>query len=77
MGFTQKIASKHAKVTFHNTESDEDIDSPDHKISRRDQHFSNAMLKLNENVDKNIMKKTLEKEEKNRVLHVWNLTRRI
>lgn len=40
------------------------IDSPDYKISRKDLHFINTMLKINESVDQNLLKSSLEKAEK-------------
>jgi hypothetical protein len=43
---------------------DEDIDSPDYKISRKDLHFINTMLKINESVDQNFLKSSLETAEK-------------
>jgi hypothetical protein len=41
-----------------------DLSSPEQKISSKNQHFINAMLKLNESVDKNILKAIKEKDEK-------------
>jgi hypothetical protein len=41
-----------------------DLSSPDQKTPWKDQHFINAMLKLNETTDKNIFKSIKEKEDK-------------
>jgi hypothetical protein len=47
------------------TLSDEsDLSSPDQKISRKDQHFISAMLKLNETINENILKSIKDKEDK-------------
>jgi hypothetical protein len=44
-------------------DSDE-VSSPKRKISKKDHYLINAMLKLHESMDKNSLKQTLEKEEK-------------
>ncbi len=40
------------------------LTSPEQKMSHKDNYFINAMLKLNESVDKNILKGEKEKEDK-------------
>jgi len=43
---------------------DDEISSPERKVSRKDHFIINTMLKLHESMDKNNLKQTLEKEEK-------------
>jgi hypothetical protein len=47
-----------------NSNSDDETENPINKISRKDQHFIDTMLKLNESIDKNIIKSNQEKAEK-------------
>jgi hypothetical protein len=47
-----------------NPNSDDETENPINKISRKDQHFIDTMLKSNESIDKNIIKSNQEKAEK-------------
>jgi hypothetical protein len=44
--------------------SDNKITSPDSKISRKDKHFLNAMLKIHDTLDKNMLRNSKDREEK-------------
>jgi hypothetical protein len=48
----------------HQSDCDSEVPSPERKISKKDHYFINTMLKLHETMDKNSLKQTLEKEEK-------------
>jgi hypothetical protein len=61
---SNKPSSKRSNYKNDNSESDKDTDNPAQKISRKDQYFIDTMLKLNESVDKNIIKSNLDKAEK-------------
>ncbi len=55
--------------------NESDLSSPENKISRKDQHFIKAMMKLNESMDKNILKEKepginrLKSHKKNLILN--------
>jgi hypothetical protein len=46
------------------TSEDENISSPEQKLSRKDHYIIHTMLKLHDTIDKNNLKQTLEKDEK-------------
>jgi hypothetical protein len=54
-----------SKLGIELLEIDEDeVSSPEQKISKKDHYFINTMLKLHDTLDKNHLKATTEKEEK-------------
>jgi hypothetical protein len=48
---------------------DENISSPEQKLSRKDHYLIHTMLKLHDSIDKNNLKQTLEKDEKEPGFH--------
>jgi hypothetical protein len=74
---SSKTSNKRSKSKGYDSDPNDEIESPDYKISRKDQHFINTMLKINESVDKNILKKVekepgfsrLEQHKKNLILN--------
>jgi len=59
-----KTNQKRSKNTIQSPEKDEDLSSPESKISRKDKHFLNAMLKIHETLDKNMIRSALDRDEK-------------
>jgi hypothetical protein len=59
-----KSNQKRSKTTMQSPETDEDLSSPESKISRKDKHFLNAMLKIPETLYKTMMHSALDRNEK-------------
>ncbi len=55
---------KRVKITTRQSEDDEDLSSPDSKISQKGKHFLSAMLKIHDTLDKNMLRPSLDHEEK-------------
>ncbi len=55
---------KHNKSIPTSPESDDEFFSPDSKISRKDKHFLSAMLKIHDTLDKNMLRTSKDREEK-------------
>lgn len=47
-----------------NSEDDKDLSSSNSKISRKDEHFLSTMLKIHDTLDKNMLRSSLDHEEK-------------
>ena len=70
-------SKRHNSVIRFESESDDSLSSPDHKVSRRDQDFINTMLKLHDLMDKSYKEKSdkepgfagLEEHRKNLILN--------
>jgi hypothetical protein len=56
--------SRHSLDITVGNDEDSKVSSPERKMSRKDHYFINTMLKLHDTMDKNTLRQSLEKEEK-------------
>jgi hypothetical protein len=59
-----RTTKRQITVDVEDSDSDDDISSPDCKVSRTDKHLLKTILKINDNMDKQSLRSNQEREEK-------------